>query len=42
MTSEMRNDLDAQRAYRGGMSRSTYVRWLITQDSKRIQKEKGN
>lgn len=37
----MRAELDAQRAFRGGMSRSTYVRWLVTQDAKRIEREKN-
>lgn len=33
--------IDSQRAFRGGMSRSTYLRWLISQDGKRIAREKG-
>lgn len=42
MTTNMRNDLDRQRSIRGGMSRSTYVRWLIAQDTKRIDHERGD
>lgn len=34
--------IDEQRAFRGGMSRSTYIRWLITRDGKRIASEKGH
>jgi len=41
MTDTMRATLDVQRAARGGMSRSSYIRWLITQDGKRIANEKG-
>jgi hypothetical protein len=33
--------LNRQRGLRGGMSASAYVRWLITQDGKRIEREKG-
>lgn len=34
--------LDAQRRERGGMDRSTYIRWLVSQDGKRIHREKGD
>ncbi len=34
-------DLDAGSRYRGGMDRSTYIRWLIQQDKKAITREKG-
>lgn len=34
-------ELDEQRAFRGGMSSSAYIRWLIAQDGKRIAREKG-
>ena len=34
-------NLDSQRAFRGGMTRSAYVRWLIKQDGKKIDREKG-
>lgn len=33
--------LTRQRSLRGGMSASAYVRWLIAQDGKRIEREKG-
>lgn len=42
MTTNMRNDMDSQRSFRGGMSRSTYIRWLISQDSRRIEHERGD
>jgi len=41
LTAHMQSDLDEQRAFRGGMSRSTYIRWLISQDTKRIAHERG-
>lgn len=41
VTAAMGAQVDAQRAFRGGMSRSTYIRWLIAQDAKRIEREKG-
>ncbi len=41
MTDTMKATLDTQRASRGGMSRSSYIRWLITQDGKRIEHERG-
>lgn len=41
MTPEMVTGLDGQRAFRGGMSRSSYIRWLIQQDAKRIERERG-
>lgn len=31
--------LDANRRARGGMDRSTYIRWLVAQDQKRIAGE---
>lgn len=34
-------DMDSQRRERGGMSRSGYIRWLIREDKKRINREKG-
>ena len=34
--------LDKQRATRGGMSRSAYIRWLIREDGKRITRERGD
>lgn len=37
----MKATLDSQRAVRGGMTRSSYIRWLITQDTKRIEQERG-
>ncbi len=40
ITASMGTQLDGQRAFRGGMSRSTYIRWLIAQDAKRIEQEK--
>lgn len=33
--------VDRQRSYRGGMTRSAYVRWLIREDGKRITREQG-
>lgn len=33
-------DLDAGGAARGGMDRSTYIRWLIQQDKRRIASER--
>lgn len=41
ITDTMGTQLDGQRAFRGGMSRSTYIRWLISQDAKRIERERG-
>lgn len=41
VTPTMASDLDGQRAFRGGMSRSTYIRWLVAQDGKRIARERG-
>jgi hypothetical protein len=41
MTDPMKATLDSQRAARGGMTRSSYIRWLIAQDTKRIEQEKG-
>lgn len=32
-------DLDAGGARRGGMDRSTYIRWLVQEDKKRIARE---
>jgi hypothetical protein len=34
-------DLDAGGRHRGGMDRSTYIRWLIQDDKKRIAREQG-
>jgi hypothetical protein len=34
-------DLDAGGAVRGGMDRSTYIRWLIQEDKKRIAREQS-
>lgn len=34
-------DLDAGGRYRGGMDRSTYIRWLVQQDKKRIANERA-
>lgn len=31
--------VDRQRAFRGGMSRSAYIRWLVREDGKRIERE---
>jgi hypothetical protein len=31
--------LDANRRARGGMDRSTYIRWLVAQDQRRIANE---
>jgi len=33
------DQMDRQAVARGGMSRSTYLRWLIDQDKKRIERE---
>lgn len=33
-------DLDAGGRYRGGMDRSTYIRWLVQTDKKRIARER--
>lgn len=33
--------LDANRRARGGMDRSTYIRWLIQQDKRRIAQEES-
>jgi hypothetical protein len=32
--------LDSQARARGGMARSTYLRWLLDEDGKRIEKER--
>lgn len=34
-------DLDAGGARRGGMDRSTYIRWLVQEDKKRIARERA-
>ena len=34
------DQLEAQAKQRGGMSRSTYLRWLITQDQSKIERER--
>lgn len=41
LTTPMSVSLDAQRRDRGGMSRSAYIRWLISEDTKRIRRERG-
>lgn len=41
ITHEVERTVDSQRAYRGGMSRSAYVRWLIAEDGKKIARERG-
>lgn len=33
--------VDRQRAFRGGMTRSAYVRWLIREDGKKIRREQS-
>jgi hypothetical protein len=35
------DQMDRQARARGGMSRSTYLRWLLDQDNKRIAREQG-
>jgi hypothetical protein len=35
------SQLDRQARDRGGMSRSTYLRWLLEQDRKHIERERG-
>lgn len=39
ITPQMKAIIDSQRRSRGGMSLSTYLRWLVTQDTKRIEQE---
>lgn len=34
------DQLDRQAAQRGGMERSTYLRWLIDQDKRKIDRER--
>lgn len=41
-TPDERANLDAQRAARGGMSRSAYLRLLVRQDGNKIKRERGN
>lgn len=35
-----RADLTSGGAYRGGMDHSTYIRWLVQEDKKRIARER--
>ena len=35
------DQMDRQARARGGMTRSTYLRWLLDQDNKRIAREQG-
>lgn len=41
MTTPQVQKMDLQHTYRGFPDRSSYIRWLIDQDGKAIDREKG-
>jgi hypothetical protein len=42
MTESEKYKAAQQTAYRGFSTRSAYIRWLIREDGKRIEREKGS